>query len=415
MAEDSSRRFSPSRLDTYKDCPRRYRYRYVDKIERDVQSIEAFLGSCVHKAFEILYETLLQGRLLSEQEVLAGFESWWDKEWSPQVLIRHGGAEGWRAVGRECISLYYRAHKPFDADRTVAVEKRLGFPLTVDGQEYRVEGFIDRLALVPDGTFEIHDYKTAKNLPAQQDVDRDWQLAIYDLAVRHNWPDTRQVRLVWHYVRHGKTLSSRRSLEQLEELKSQMRALIAAIKAERVFEPRQSPLCDWCEYRDLCPLWSHAEQLKGLDAAALAEDEGARLVEKWLSLDLKRRELREKIRELEGEQEEVETRLVVFAQAKGVSAVHGLRGVANVSLKEELKFPTRSHQPEAFEALEAEVKATPLWKALAHLDCHRLGEAYKRKEWPEWLAQLEDWVNRYAKAVKETVVRVRRKRDSDEE
>src|SRR5687767_1853745 len=48
-------RFSHSRLATLEDCPRRYRYRYVDRIPEAFQSAEAFLGTLVHDALQWLY------------------------------------------------------------------------------------------------------------------------------------------------------------------------------------------------------------------------------------------------------------------------------------------------------------------------------------------------------------------------
>ena len=34
LEEDRSSKFSPSKLGVYQNCPRRYQYRYVDKISR---------------------------------------------------------------------------------------------------------------------------------------------------------------------------------------------------------------------------------------------------------------------------------------------------------------------------------------------------------------------------------------------
>ena len=55
MEADTSRKFSPSKLDTYKNCPRRYQYRYVDRIDRRERSAEAFVWTMVHAVLEDLY------------------------------------------------------------------------------------------------------------------------------------------------------------------------------------------------------------------------------------------------------------------------------------------------------------------------------------------------------------------------
>jgi RecB family exonuclease len=47
----------------------------------------------------------------------------------------------------------------------------------------KIQGFVDRLAIASDGTYEIHGYKTNKSLPTQKDKDDDKQLALYQIGV----------------------------------------------------------------------------------------------------------------------------------------------------------------------------------------------------------------------------------------
>ena len=48
-------RFSHSRLSTLDDCPRRYQFRYVDRLKEAFQTIEAFMGTMVHEALQWAY------------------------------------------------------------------------------------------------------------------------------------------------------------------------------------------------------------------------------------------------------------------------------------------------------------------------------------------------------------------------
>ena len=363
MEADTSRKFSPSKLDTYKNCPRRYQYRYVDRIDRRERSAEAFVGTMVHAVLEDLYENLRQGRTTTLEQALEAFERNWNKDWGKDIVIRDqkAGPEDYREIGRACLKAYFETHAPFDQDRTVEVEKRIGFPLDAGGVLYLIEGFIDRLALGKDGAFEIHDYKTSKRLPTQEDVDADWQLAIYDLAVRHSWPDTKRVRLIWHYLRHGKDLISEREQGAREKLRAEVAELILKIKSDHQFEPRQSALCDWCEYRDLCPLFRHAETLAELPASLRKKEEGWRLAEQYGGLELKKKELREEIRRLEREQEGLEPGILRYASEHGVSVVSGATGDLSLSTKPDPKFPTKTSDPDGLAALEGELKAIPVW------------------------------------------------------
>jgi len=62
---------SHSSLDSFESCPRQYWYQYIGKppVER-VDTIEAFLGTCVHETLEKLYRLRLRGRVLSGEETL---------------------------------------------------------------------------------------------------------------------------------------------------------------------------------------------------------------------------------------------------------------------------------------------------------------------------------------------------------
>ena len=59
--------------------------------------------------------------------------------------------------------------------------------------------------------------------------------------------------LVWHYVACGKTLTSSRSPEQLETLKQDTIALIDHVESTSEFTAKPSKLCNWCEFKGLCP------------------------------------------------------------------------------------------------------------------------------------------------------------------
>lgn len=59
--------YSHSRLDTFRQCPRKFYYRYIAKIplEDEPEQIAPFLGSRVHDALEHLYRQAGNGHTLS--------------------------------------------------------------------------------------------------------------------------------------------------------------------------------------------------------------------------------------------------------------------------------------------------------------------------------------------------------------
>ena len=418
MEEDRSLKFSPSKLDVYKNCARRYQYRYVDRIARARKTPEIVVGVAVHAAFEEMYRLVSGGKVPSLADVHALYDAALDKEWDETISLKDARftRDDWKRVGRGCVESYHVAHAPFNEDRTVAVEKRVGFPLVVEGREYRIEGFVDRLSLAPDGAFEIHDYKTAKSLPGQEKADSDWQLALYEIAVRREWPDAREVRLKWHYVRHGKTLTSVRDAAARERLLEAVVKTVAAIKHDHEFVPNPGALCDWCEYRDLCPEFAHPEKIAALRPEERRRDDGVRLVNGLAAVEAKRRKLKDELKALDLEKQELDDRIAAFAQAAGVTAVAGETAEASVAIKEEIRLPTKTQEPERHEALENEARQTPsLWREAARLDAHALLEGVRSRRWTGALfAAAEGLVERYGRRETSRSVRLRR-RAADEE
>lgn len=418
MEEDRSSKFSPSKLDCYKECARRYQYRYVDKISRKRKTPETVTGVAVHAAFEEMYSLVSGGKVPALAEVQALFSDALNAEWDETVVVKDARftRDDWKNVGLQCVQLYYDQHKPFTEDRTVAVEKRVGFPLTVEGHEYRIEGFVDRLSITPDGVIEIHDYKTAKTLPDQAHADADWQLALYELAVRHDWPDTKDVRLKWHYVRHGKTLTSTRDAAARERLLADVAKTVAAIKHDHEFKTSRGPLCDWCEYRDLCPEFAHPEKVAALPPEERKRDDGVRLVDALAEIEAKRRRLKDELKAADLEKKNVDDELAAFAERAGVSVVAGTGAEAAVTAKDEVHLPTKTGEPERHAALEKEARATPLWDEVARLDAHALVDGVRSRRWTgALLAAAEALLERFGRREVTRTVRLRRRRGTDED
>jgi putative RecB family exonuclease len=247
--------FSHSRLASFESCPRKFQYRYVLRLPSEFESIEGFVGKRVHEVLERLYQFAAEGRIPSLARVLERFHLWWEERYDPErirIARSENDAGFYRKLGERCLTHYYRSFYPFDGDQTLAIEEHVRFSLDEAGA-YRMQGIIDRLVEARDGAIEIHDYKTSQRIPAQDQLDRDRQLALYQLGLRQRFGEERPVRLVWHFLQHNQRRTSERTPEQLEELRTQTMALIDRVRAEQDFEPRPSPLCRWCEFSHVCP------------------------------------------------------------------------------------------------------------------------------------------------------------------
>jgi putative RecB family exonuclease len=370
--------YSYSRIETYKNCPQQFKLHYIDKIEVEEEGIEAFMGSRVHEALEKLYTDIRMTKFPSLEELLAYYEDQWEKNWHDSIKIvrQEYRPEHYREVGRKAIAEYYEQHRPFDESRTIALEYKVNFPIDEAG-EYTILGYIDRIAVARDGTYEIHDYKTSGRLPTQDEIDKDRQLALYQMAVAGMWPDVKKVDLVWHYMVFGKELRSRRTPRQLAGLKKEIMASIRTIEEDSDFRPKESALCDWCAYFSYCPAKKHEMAMAGLSPEEYAKESGVTLVNKYAELETRKDEV-------ERELERVKAALIAYAKENEVENIKGSGHRVMVRFYKGLSLP-RKDEPGRRE-LEELVKASGLWEQVSMMSPVSLSKLVERGALDEELA-----------------------------
>jgi CRISPR/Cas system-associated exonuclease Cas4 (RecB family) len=269
-------------------------------------------------------------------------------------------------MGEGFIRDYYARHHPFDQGRILGLETQDMLDLG-DGSTFHVR--IDRLMDEGNGVFSVNDYKTNKSLPAQDAADSDRQLAAYSIWVRQRFPEAARVRLVWHYLAHDRHLESERSLEQLRELREQIRGVIREIESCTSFPTAVSSLCDWCEYKEQCPAWVHELQVSQLGEEEFREDDGVKLVDRLAELETRNRDL-------DAEIAKVRADLAAYARQYGLTAVAGTEARATVVETMSATVP-RKGTPER-ETLVRKLRERGIYDDLLALDAaavKRLDEA----------------------------------------
>ena len=253
--------YSHSRLSTYENCPLQYKFRYIDRIRTDWQSIEAFMGKCVHEVLEELYKDLDRARAGGAEPYVARFQKIWASRLAPAIHVVRPDLDAgyYRDVGSACVKEYWESSYPFkiDAEKIIGLELKVELSLDPD-RRFRMMGFVDRAQHAEPGVIEIHDYKTSANLPKEGSLRFDRQLPLYEIALRQRFPLTRKVRLIWHFLAHGKEFVEERSEQDLERIKKACIDLILTVERARDFSAKKGPLCAWCEYQEICPEWREA-------------------------------------------------------------------------------------------------------------------------------------------------------------
>jgi RecB family exonuclease len=239
-------RLSFSRIESYANCPRKFRYSYVDKLPGKPGPHLSF-GTSIHNALEAFYDRKLP-ECPSEEELLRFLYDGWESAGFAH-LPREEQLSFYRHAQR-CLRRYHQRV----ADRyrlPVATEAWFELPI---GYEATVVGSIDRVDVDDDGRFHVVDYKTNRKVKDRARVAGSLQLSLYALACRHLYgalPATVSLDFVVAGVEVVATLDEL----DLDGARQAVLDTAAAVRAER-FEPRPNPLCDWCDFRDLCPAWA---------------------------------------------------------------------------------------------------------------------------------------------------------------
>jgi len=366
--------YSHSRLSCFEQCPFKFQLKYLNGIKKDITTVEAFMGTLVHEVLEKLYKDVKHNKQDTIEDLLKEYNKKWKKAWNDNIRIvrKDYTAENYRKMGEKYISDYYNRHKPFNHTKTLGLEMRVLIKLDTKGK-YRIQGYIDRLALAGKDTIEIHDYKTSGSLPTQEYLDNDRQLALYAIAVKEMYPFVKKIKLIWHFLAFDVDMVSTRTEKQLEELKKEIVTLINAIEEHRAFEPKESALCDWCEYQEDCPLRKHMVEVKNMAPLKLHADDGVTLVTKYVELKKKADEATKKL-------ETVRDELFRFAEQQGIDNIAGKNGViARLRTYTNLKMPNRNDK-ESIEEIKSTLEMAGILDKFMVLDTFNLGRAINNNQ-----------------------------------
>jgi RecB family exonuclease len=238
-------KLSYSAISSYLDCPLKYYYSYVERRPTPDTPALAF-GKSVHEALRWLYDVKTP-EPHTRNELIDYLDECWLKEGysSPEERLRYF------LHARSVLDLYYRNNivEGEALEMPVALEHK--FLIDLDFCE--LSGVIDRMDRLPDGTFEILDYKTNRRLPPAKKLARDLQLPLYTASAEKIW-QVEVSRATFYYLVLNHRHSVHVGLERVEEALDEVRKVAEAVSRER-FDPCRNNLCPWCDFIPDCPVW----------------------------------------------------------------------------------------------------------------------------------------------------------------
>ncbi len=250
--------YSHSKLSTFDQCKYKYKLRYIDFVKSELKTIEGFMGIIVHQTLEKLYRELKAGIVNSKDNLLKYYLWMWQKNWTSSIVIvkKEYNEEHYKTLGLKYIMDYYDRYSPFNKLTTVGIETNDRLNLKNEDKYYVM---IDRLAVDEDKNYYVIDYKTNANPANQATLDKDTQLAMYSLWVKDKFLDAKSIKLVWNFLATDEEKVSVRTDEELVEMKEMIESKIKEIESCIEYPATASNLCDYCEYKSICPEWKGNE------------------------------------------------------------------------------------------------------------------------------------------------------------
>lgn len=245
---------TPSKLAAFEDCPRRYRFQYVDRPApvKGPPWAHNSLGASVHTALKNWYGLppakrtphILAG-LLRATWVREGYRDQGQEEaafgralsWMEDYLL-DGAADG---------------GEPLGVERTVAVRTNT---LALSGRVDRIDERSGELVIV--------DYKTGRQTLDGDDARGSRALALYAFAAEKVFRK-RCRRVELHHLPTGTVATAEHSPESLArhvgraeataaDAMAAERALAAGADPDTAFPTKAGPGCSWCDFRRSCPV-----------------------------------------------------------------------------------------------------------------------------------------------------------------
>jgi hypothetical protein len=149
----------------------------------------------------------------------------------------------------------------------------------------------------------------------------------------------------------------------------------------------------------VCPAWRHVVKTAALPAERFRQDAGVQLVDRYA-------ELKAEARRVEAELEEVEGKLVAFAEHEGLEQIGGTARAVSVKRTTVVKLPGKDDP--ARSELERVLKEHGRWEEVSEVSLRAVARGLAEGEWPVSLraavGQFASWV----KAVRVRLVKMKR-------
>ena len=247
---------SPSRLNDYLSCPRKFFY--VKVLGIDVEEADwdgANFGTLIHSLLERAVKVAKESAYPTLEEILEKFRLGMDG----MKFSSEAKKEKYFKQGQKLLTNYYPYFSQIQISRITDIEFSF-YGVDVDGDF--ITGKIDRIEKNSDGTFELYDYKTGnytsekKIAPNEEKQNYFNQLCFYKYAYEKLTGNKVSKVGIIYVENHEKSVDKYLTdddMKYIETLIKDTYQNIKALKFNPIKEDKQGA-CKNCVYKQLCKL-----------------------------------------------------------------------------------------------------------------------------------------------------------------
>ena len=258
-------KFSYSKLDTFVQCPMKYKYKYVDGNYVQSDAVHLDLGNLLHKVLEIKYRNIIEGipndYAYLKEVYLKGIAEDTDKDKGNFIIgvnaikEKFGEDTFFEVNTKSNLSyedklktfLYYLENDSIGEQwKPLAVE--INFNFEYEGKVI-LNGFIDRIDINDKGKLRVVDYKSSNKVYEDKDLTTPLQMFIYALACENIFGKT-PVEFMYDMILLGEKQLACTKGYYKRGLKKLNKILDSIFEAEKtgLYAPKATPLCHWCDF-----------------------------------------------------------------------------------------------------------------------------------------------------------------------
>jgi putative RecB family exonuclease len=253
---------SASSINDYLDCGLLYKFGRVDKLKPEFKSDSLEFGSCIHLVLAEIYQNKMIGIELGIKDIHESFEKHWTKAAKDNPDIQYADGKSFEIIfleGKELLTTYYNK-RPNENFQTIAIEEAFSF--VPEGCGIPIIGAFDLIQEDESGTLIITDFKTAGKSYSRDEIDKNFQLTLYQIAAKATGYADREILLKFDCLIKTKTPKFEQyytSRTELDERKA-TRKISEVWKgiSRGIFIPNDSPSnwkCKGCSYKTACEDW----------------------------------------------------------------------------------------------------------------------------------------------------------------